>query len=269
MVATLLIVDRAMALEIQTNPIDNQFSLISFNLYNRSINRDERMEASAEILKAFNADIIALQEVSQGWFLGRNPVDIINKALGYHWQVFYFENFPPIWQNGLAVLSRWPIKTIQKQAFSVNRFFNIKGFHHVRVNAPFGDIDLINLHMAATQRESVKLPEFEQLIQYVNSLESPVIILGDFNERRGSKVLPLLKNKIKVLESIYQVIDLSDKNTHASYGESCLSPEGSRLDYVYYDKSAYTLKTGDILQPYNEPPVSDHCMINTTFQLTM
>ena len=273
-ISFLFCVNGAMALDVTkpvTKPVTkvleaSQFSLISLNLYNRPINRNDRMDASADILKTYDADIIALQEVSQGWFLGKNPVDTINKSIAYHRQDFFFENAPPVWQNGLTVLSRWPVETVRNSAFDVNRFFNIKGFQHVRVKAPFGDIELINLHMAATQRHSIKAPEFEQLIQYIDSLSSPVIVLGDFNERRNSELIPLITEKNNRLASIYNVLDLEHKNTHAGYGGSCLGVEGSRLDYVFFDHTGYQLTSGDILNPYNEPPISDHCVISTRFK---
>lgn len=255
--------------ELSTTDIDaGTFSLISFNLYNRPVLRAERTEASVGVLKHLAPDIIALQEVSQGWFLGDNPVDDINHALGYHRQDFYYEDVPPFWQNGLSVLSRWPIQVIENIQFDTNRFFNIKGFQHVRVEAPTGTVDLINLHMAATQRHSIKGPEFKQLHDYIETLDSPVIVLGDFNERRNSQFIPELSEKFSDLENLYKVIDIGEQSTHFSYGEGqCSSPEGTRVDYLFYDRTRYGLKSGEILRPKVDPQLSDHCLILARLQL--
>lgn len=248
--------------------IENQLSLISFNLYNRPINRDQRIDSAAALLKQLDADIVAFQEVSQGWFLGRNPIDVIQKNLGYYKEVFYYEDVPPLWQNGLAVLSRWPVRRVKNQTFDVNRFFNIKGFQHVIIETPSADINLINLHMAATGRHSIKIPEFQQLSDYINNLDSNVIVLGDFNENRGSDRIKVLRDANPQLANVYNIIDVGSKSSHAkSYGESCLSENGKLLDYIFFNHRGFSLVDADIYEPEIDPPVSDHCLIRSRFRL--
>ena len=250
------------------NLAEKHFSLISFNLYNRSINRDRRIDSAAALLKQLDADVVAFQEVSQGWFLGKNPINAIQKALGYYKEVFYYEDVPPIWQNGLAVLSRWPVRRVKNQTFDVNRFFNIKGFQHVIIESPSAEIHLINLHMAATGRHSIKIPEFRQLSDYINSLDSNVIVLGDFNENRGSDRIEVMRDDNPQLANVYNIIDIGSKSSHAnSYGESCLSESGKLLDYIFFNRTGFSLLDADIYEPDIEPPVSDHCLIRSRFQI--
>lgn len=252
----------------RTNSMGKDLSLISFNLYNRPINRDQRIDSAAMLLKGLDADIVAFQEVSQGWFLGKNPIDVIQKTLGYYREVFYYEDVPPIWQNGLAVLSRWPVRKVKNQTFDVNRFFNIKGFQHVVIETPSGDIDLVNLHMAATGRHSIKTPEFQQLSDYISSLDSKVIVLGDFNENRGSDRIEILRKKNPQLANVYNIVDIGSKSSHAnSYGESCLSENGKLLDYIFFNHTGFSLLDAEIYEPEIEPPVSDHCLIRSRFQI--
>ncbi len=242
--------------------------LISFNVYFRPIRSELRTQRTIEIFQKFQPNIIALQEVSEGWFgAGKNPAVRIAKELHFFIEQCEFESFKPFFSSGLAILSKWPIQKKECHQFDKNNMFNTKGFMKVDIDSPFGKIVVVNVHLAATQKKSIKHPQMEQLVTFLNALnhDMPLFLVGDFNEMPESEELIFLFEKVSGLQNLYSFFEIKQKNTASSYGNACDDSDGHRVDYIYFSgMTASQLLSGQIYSPLPPYP-SDHCMIIGNF----
>ena len=251
-----------------TSKLDT-IKLISFNVYFRPIHSELRTQRTIEILREFQPDILALQEVSEGWFAAKNnPAEVIAKELHYFIQQCEFESFKPFFSSGLAILSKWPIQKKECHQFEKNNLFNTKGFMKADINTSFGEIVVVNLHMAATQRKSIKHPQMKQLVTFLNTFDSdiPLFLVGDFNEIPESDELSFLIDKVSELQNLYNFFEDGKKNTAVSYGKACDDNDGHRVDYIFFSKqNSFRVLFGQIYSPLPPYP-SDHCMIMGNFR---
>jgi endonuclease/exonuclease/phosphatase family metal-dependent hydrolase len=184
----------------------------------------------ADFLKAFNADIIGLQEV-QADDQKRDAVGFL-KSLGYECA------FAPIkkvwggktWNDGPAIFSRY--KMVKAETYLLSK---VKARAAVRADIKIGDkiLRVFNVHLAHThQRETAE--QNEQAENFIKALSPEwTIALGDFNATPTSAV-------IRKMRSVMVDADYSEAPTWSVYPEGCLecNPRkiDTRLDYIFLSK---------------------------------
>ena len=207
--------------------------IASFNLYNRPISFKARLEKAALLLENMKPDIAALQEVAKGLIVGRDASLFLKNKLRYNTSVFWLEDYMPVFANGLAVISRLPVIESEGTVFNENRFFNRKGFIETSFSAPVGKLSVINVHLAATGRASIKTPQINQLIAKIKKSYQDEIyfLVGDFNNSPGDEPLEKLKKELGLV-GLYEKLGVDVKSTCASrYGRSCAADDGTVVDF--------------------------------------
>ena len=265
----------AAAVDIK-NP--TSFRAVTFNLYNRPFERQARLEAARTLLRDLNADIVALQEVSTGWILPGDPIQILNRSLEMSVSRFWHETNLSVFQTGIAILSQYEILESNYNEFNAYPFWDAKGFVFAKIQTPKGVIGVVNLHMSSTTNteiEAIKDSQFRQISAFLSPFvkEMPVLVLGDFNEdvttERFQKFLKDFNG-----EHLFQHLppEKSHNTWSPSYNNLCSSSAGGeRVDYLVSlpAKSGAQLKFlgGEIVVPKKHPHPSDHCPVYADISL--
>jgi endonuclease/exonuclease/phosphatase family metal-dependent hydrolase len=192
----------------------------------------QRLESFADMVKAENADVVLLQEVSHRsnfhvdkWLSERLGMAYAYSRANGHEAGIGFE-------EGLAVLSRFPIQTLylQQLGSSANIFVHRLAMG-VKVLSPWGPFAAISVHLGLFKRQNSR--QLAHLHTWLNSIMGglPAIIGGDFNSNENS---PQMTRMRSIWMDTFRLIHPdADGTTH----ELC-TPQGrvikrSRLDYIF------------------------------------
>lgn len=171
--------------------------VVSWNVHKCVGGLDRRYdpERVAAVLRAQEADVLLLQEVSQGgtWYRGERQVDVLGDALGLpHRSYFVNVTFGSRrGEYGNAILSRLPIEATENLDLTLPGKKARSVLHAtIRVDGTGGarHLHAFNLHLGLGERERRQqlrtMLEFPQLRDL--SPTDPVVVAGDFNDVLGN-----------------------------------------------------------------------------------
>jgi endonuclease/exonuclease/phosphatase family metal-dependent hydrolase len=214
---------------------NESITIVSANLWHdwpKYRNFAERLESFAGMVRAENADVVLLQEVSHRsdlhvdqWLSERLGMAYAYSRANGHESGIGFE-------EGLAVLSRFPIKSLylQQLSSSTNVFVHRLAMG-VKVLAPSGSFAAISVHLGLLSRQNAN--QLSHLYSWLNSTMGslPAVIGGDFNTHENSSQMTHMRSAW--LDTFRHLHPHADGTTH-----ELRSPWGSlirrsRLDYIF------------------------------------
>jgi endonuclease/exonuclease/phosphatase family metal-dependent hydrolase len=81
--------------------------VLDWNLLHARKDNQARLEVVGRMIETEQPDVVALQEASQSWVLGReNRAKVLADRLGFQWCYRATDGVPRVWEEGLAVLSK-------------------------------------------------------------------------------------------------------------------------------------------------------------------
>ncbi|HSL68831.1 MAG TPA: endonuclease/exonuclease/phosphatase family protein, partial [Longimicrobiales bacterium] len=162
---------------------------LTYNIH-QGFDADGRPAAQriADVLAAAEADVIALQEVGRGWNLlgGADLVAYLRWRLP-HYEIRFVQLNGELWGN--AILSQWPIVSLDGGPFGTNEAFRY-GFMHAVTVVDTDSVHVYSVHLSAdlsSPVQSIRSVQARELMAQVAPRRS--IVLGDFNATPGSDVL--------------------------------------------------------------------------------
>lgn len=220
---------------------------------------ERKLKRIAYLLRRFNADVVALQEVDEDshWNKRIHLLNALQEASGYKHSYLGVHNrrlgrLPLAYGNGL--LTKFPIRRAEHQAFGQAQLGE-KGFLCAELEVEQGILPLINLHLDFRSRLR-RIEQIEHLIQfledkhYTSDLKphlSP-IICGDFNAREGKPADAVRHLFRYLLEGLdYQLFPKKKSKTFPSL----LPTHG--IDFFFVPQS-YEVTHCEVLRSF----VSDH-----------
>lgn len=157
----------------------------------------ERLELIKEQLRIVSPDIVTMQEVP--WTRTTQSVArILAEEIGMNfvylpvngnrWTIFFAE--------GEAILSKFPLKDVEYfELLPRAGFFENRVALKVTAEVPWGNIHIINTHIASDDPNVNEL-QVQQLFHYVSGIESGnVIVAGDFNTAEKSPQIKFLASE--------------------------------------------------------------------------
>jgi endonuclease/exonuclease/phosphatase family metal-dependent hydrolase len=200
-----------------------QIRVATYNIHH-GVNQGDiyNLQGIAATLKNLDADIIALQEVDQGWGIRSNydkQLDILAKELNM------YSAFAPaldrkIGQYGLAVLSRFPISNIETKYLSSTLEQRVLLALEVKIN----DITLnvYNTHLGLSTKD--RQAQIKDILNYITmkAKSNLSLLMGDFNVNKGSTELE------PISQSFFEVEELSNKDI----GETLID-QNLKVDNIY------------------------------------
>ncbi len=208
----------------------------------------------ANVIKAANPDIVALQEVDRLTTRSQrvDQAAELGRLTGMHVRFGKAINYQG-GEYGQAILSRWPI-----ESFDVHQLPTEAGQEQrIAIVATIrGDQRRPTIVFAGTHLhhadESLRLPQAVRLISLMRQYPQPVKLLaGDMNARPDSLTMQVIKA---------DWVDLSPPNAHAIPS----SNPNRKIDYVMAAKRHAWRLVG--WQVINEPVASDHRPLMVTLE---
>jgi endonuclease/exonuclease/phosphatase family metal-dependent hydrolase len=155
--------------------------------------RGER--SGIDAIKAGSPDVVFLQETTPEWERA------LIKDLGATYPHHRFEATRNEWiAGGLGVMSRWPIRTIERLDEGPGPFFA----HRVVIDAPGGAFQTLNLHLRPPMSDSgswvvgffsTRAHREKEALAHVAKLDPklPALAVGDFNEEDEGMAIAVFK----------------------------------------------------------------------------
>ncbi len=216
-------------------PKNETITIVSANLWHdwpKHRNFTGRLESFAGMVKAENADVVLLQEVSHRseihvdqWLseqLGMSSV--YSRANGYASGIGF--------EEGLAVLSRYPIQNLYLQQLgSSSSVFVHRLAMGAKVQSPWGPFAAISVHLGLLKHHNVN--QLSHLYSWLNSTlgSLPAVIGGDFNTHENSSHLTRIRSAW--LDTFRHLHPHADGTTHELRSPWGSLVRRSRLDYIF------------------------------------
>ena len=150
------------------------------------------LERIANVLRPLDADVITLQEID----VGTERTERVDQAtrlgelLGMQ---AFFGDFMPYQggEYGMAVLSRLPVARVTNHRLPDGDEPRTGLEVEVRVGPEGRHVSVVGVHFYRTPEE--RLAQADSLSAILEAREHPVILAGDFNSRRGDRILRSLQ----------------------------------------------------------------------------
>ncbi|MFH0752034.1 MAG: endonuclease/exonuclease/phosphatase family protein [archaeon] len=228
---------------------------------------ENRKEKLIKFFKEQAADVVFLQEVvfdeRKKW---ENQVHEINEELNYKYfafgkltQLTNWHKEPIDWTMylGLGILSRHPIKHSGVILLPIHKEHGDKkqlGFHHVVIETPEGDVDLINVHFS-NNNISAKL-HLKETLKWCKEKGIKPIIAGDFN-------IKIVKDLLGEAQEDYH-ISYSIKH-YKSFYPTKFSHDSVpiTLDYIIAHKGKFEMAEVECI----DTDVSDHKPVKANIEI--
>jgi len=190
------------------------------------------LDMLVKLLKAEKPDVIGMQEVDDNRFTTR----FVNEAkyLGERLAMFYY------WHEASTV---GPLGMINKHGNSISSKFKIlkkecieykskgkksdggaaaetRAFTSTLIDVNGTKINFISTHLGFP--EYARIGQAKELVEYIKKLKEPVIVVGDFNTRRGKPDYNIVAAKLTDAYSAAK-----EKGAEATCGGHC-------IDFVFY-----------------------------------
>ena len=157
------------------------------------------LERVADVLRPLDADVITLQEIDRGVERtdGVNQAARLGALLGME---VHFGDFMPYQggEYGMAVLTRLPVAGVTNLRLPDGAEPRTALEVRVAVGREGRIVSVVGIHFYRTPEE--RLAQADSVTSYFEETERPVVLAGDFNSRRGDRVMASLAQEWMVLD---------------------------------------------------------------------
>ncbi|TWU15190.1 endonuclease/exonuclease/phosphatase family protein [Allorhodopirellula heiligendammensis] len=222
------------------------YQVVTYNI-KHGLGNDGKLDLArtAEVISKLNPDFIALQEVDDGTQRSKGINEPLNlaKRLNMHAAFGSFMTYDG-GQYGLAILSRYPIT--KKESIRLPDGNEPRVALAVEVELPTGKaLKLVNVHFDWVKDDNFRYAQAEKVCEYLDSLDMPYVVMGDFNDQPLSRTVKLFRER--ALEAHKPVDD------HLTFSSTEPSIE---IDFIF---AAPRSRWGfDNVNVIDEPHASDH-----------
>jgi endonuclease/exonuclease/phosphatase family metal-dependent hydrolase len=188
----------------------NTLKVMTYNIHS-CVGLDGKLAPSriARIIRGFDPDIVALQEVDvkRNRSKGEDQAARLARELGMH--VAFCCTADRAWERyGHALLTRWPATVIASGIFSgEGQLSEPRGALLARVEIAGRAIYVANTHFGLTGRDRLRQAEILLGSEWLagTPAEAPLIVCGDFNMSPGSQPYRLMGQRFKDAQTTARV----------------------------------------------------------------
>lgn len=204
--------------------------VMTYNIH-VGIGMDKKMDLKriADVINHEHPDLVGLQEVDRGVERTQRVDQIaeIAKLTRMEYAFAYNLHYQG-GQYGVAILSRFPIMTIDHRRYGNTREKERRGMIRVEVDANGRTINFVTTHLDYLYEDG-RVFEAEQLLQALAGIKGPLIVVGDFNDLPGAEAY-----KIMTAQFRDAWIESHAKGEGLSYPAD---KPAKRIDYIFYRAS--------------------------------
>ncbi len=231
----------------QTIPADGlTCRVVSYNIHHGA-GMDSKVDIAriGRVLESLEPDFVGLQEVDLRCARSGNinQAAELSKQLNMHAAFGTFMEYDG-GHYGLAVLSRYPIVEVQQVSLPVGE--EPRSALVAKVLLPNGDpVLLVDVHFDYIADDTNRFSQATKLVNYLDDLSLPYILLGDFNDLPDSRTMSLFPSR--ALEATKPPAD--------PFTFSSIKPV-KEIDYIFAaPKTAWRVAATRVV---DEPVASDH-----------
>lgn len=241
--------------EAANPPEKPEFRVASYNIrHGQGSDNQLDLTRTEAAIAELDASIVALQEVDM--VVDRsgsaNEMRVLGKSLGMH---AAFGSFMPYGggKYGLGILSKFPIQNVETLRLTPGNEPRVALLATVML--PGGlNVTVVCIHFDWVRDDGFRYQQASEVVDRLESIKTPVIVLGDFNDRPGSRTLSLFR------ESFTE----ADKPEDNRFTWSASQPS-TEIDFIFFDqRSGWTCSETKVV---DEPVASDHRPIIATLGL--
>lgn len=186
-----------MNLNPKPTPKETQIRAATYNIRHGSGMDDKLdLERTAKAIRDLKADIVALQEVDNRTKRcgGVNQVAELGRKLKMHAAFGAFMSFDGGWY-GLGLLSKYPLVNVTPLRLAEGNEPRVALMVDMRL--PTGEvITAVNVHFDWVEDDGFRFAQATQVQEAISKIKHPTILLGDFNDNRGSRTLNLFPSAL-------------------------------------------------------------------------
>ncbi len=180
---------------------DAVLNVVSYNIqHGRGSDNIVDLPRTASVLRALSPDIVGLQEVDQRVTRsgGAAQADSLGALLGMQAAFGAFMDYQG-GEYGMGILSRHPIARV----FPIRLPDGIEPRIALLVDValPGGDtVSVVNVHFDWVGNDTLRFAQAAALTRVLDTLPTPYILLGDFNDEPGSRTLALFQARAREIK---------------------------------------------------------------------
>lgn len=255
-----------------------RFSVLTINLKHPLTGMDEalqRLQIVADAINERQPDVVALQEVVKD---GDRPsmAERLAGLTGYQWIWEFTYTVPTLFDEGLGIISRWPIVWSDSAELPhLDLVIFRRRALGARIQSPHGDILFFCTHMTTDHDDTVEADQALAVYQFIQDNPSPLagFLAGDLNAEPHKLAMRFLRGEAEHQGVTGDLIDawMAANPDDEGFTHDSATPD-QRIDYVYLvpgqEKSAdvvscelmFTERVGDLY-------ASDHLGVVCEFLL--
>ena len=201
--------------------------LMSYNIHvGVGMDKKQDLKRIAEVIKAYNCDLVGLQEVDRGVErTGRvDEVRELARLTGMDYAFAHNLNYQG-GQYGVAVLSRLPILAVDHRRLRHLREAERRGLLRVEVSAAGQTVNFVTTHLDYQNHDN-RLYETRQLTDALKGAAAPLVVVGDFNDEPSGGSYKFMLEQFA--DAWAQTAPAGDGLTYPA------DKPAKRIDYVFY-----------------------------------
>jgi len=184
------------------------------------------LQRIADVINHEHPDLVGLQEVDRGVPRTQRLDEIAEIAQLTRMEYAFAYNLQyQGGQYGVAILSRFPINSIDHWRYANIREKERRGMIRVEVEAHGQTINFVTTHLDY-QYEDGRVFEAEQLLKLLAGVKGPLIVVGDFNDLPGAEA-----HRIMTTQFRDAWIESQANGEGLSYPAD---KPAKRIDYIFY-----------------------------------
>lgn len=166
--------------------------VVSYNIHHgRGLDDRVDLERTADVLRRFDADIVALQEVDERVERsgGVDQAARLGELLGMHHVFGSFFDYQG-GRYGMAILARCPLRRAEPVRLPDGNEPRIALVAEIEL-ADGRALSVVNVHFDWVDDDRLRYAQARRVADLIEELEGPFLLLGDFNDVPGSRTLAL------------------------------------------------------------------------------
>jgi endonuclease/exonuclease/phosphatase family metal-dependent hydrolase len=254
------------------------FKVLTINLKHPLTGMDEalvRLQIVADVINQSQPDVVALQEVVQD---GEDPslAEQLAGLTGYEWFWQYTYTVPLLFNEGIGVLSRWPIVWTDATTLPhLDLVIFTRQVIGARVDSPYGEIQLFCTHMTTDSDETIKADQALAVYEFIQANPSTRagFLAGDLNAEPDTLAMRFFRGEAEHEGVTGNLIDAWAAINPGQDGFTIPSnAPDRRIDYIYVIPGTQTSASVDSCEVMFSDQVdglyaSDHLGVMCSFTL--
>ena len=215
------------ALPLPSAPAKNSLRVMTYNIH-VGIGMDKKLNLQriADVINREHPDLAGLQEVDRGVQRTERIDEIAEIARLTRMEYAFAYNLQfQGGQYGVAILSRFPIKSIDHWRFANVREKERRGMIRVEVDVHGQTINFVTTHLDY-QYEDGRVFEAEQLLKLLAGIKGPLIVAGDFNDLPGAAAYRIMTRQFR--DAWVESKAVGDGLSYPA------DKPAKRIDYIFY-----------------------------------